>query len=208
VSGDASEKLILRKRLDRGLARIALLLFKRAECNIRGIWCLGKEADDAVASNTELNEHHFLCGEKGKIASNYHPAFNLRKFTDLVKMISSENPFAKTSCKTTNDKVFTSLTSLGRVEERMLVYATYEPYFRSLIYLTGMKITSLAPFFKALESSERFRILFSLDYSVLCEDPRYLSITPDISRMSGNKTSVRYSKAKVCLNSLIKDKSC
>jgi hypothetical protein len=205
--GDLSIDEIKKKRdcrelIDKQLALMNLLLYRLAEVNVVGVWGLCNEYVHAILENDGITEDCFLSGQTPEYRSNNHPAYNVRKLYESIKIVSGNAPIEKTRPKNRNDHSFRNLSYIARPDEERLLYRVYEVYLDSVLSFVGTSIT-IGELFVYLESSRMYSSLFCLEFSELSNDPFYKAMTKEVVYLMKNDSQVKKAEHKVSFVTLI-----
>ena len=125
----------------------------------------------------------------------YHP--------EVLKLVSQASPVSSTHANASKGssaiKVKESFSKIGRGEGAMLPYRIMEPYFQALMRLLPQDTITLSSLFGLLETSDTYRPMFSLTYSTLCVDGKYIAMNEKVTAVFKNDTSVKIGSATVCV---------
>jgi hypothetical protein len=187
-------------------AALNLVLYMKAKINVTGTLSLSRFSKRSYVENQLLTGDFYLSGNIPLMDSCYHPAYNTRKIPGQLELVSQVTPTTSTHAKATKagsgaSKVKESTAKIGRLESSMLPYRIMEPYFNALMRLLHLDETpaiSLLSLFGLLEKSDTYRPMFSLDYSTLCLDSKYIAMNAKVVKLLKNNQEVENALYKVC----------
>jgi hypothetical protein len=184
---------------DEQIAVLNLQLCRLSNMNVTGILGLCKEFEHAIEQNKSINASCFLSGISPLTKHSFHPSYNLRKFYEVIEMISGSCPVARTRSKSQNDTAYKKLSFISRKDESILIYRVFETYFLQLISIipsqTGLALNNL---FRVLENSSMYQCLFREKYEVLVQDPLFCAMTERVCTLAKHDSRVQSAKKKVC----------
>jgi hypothetical protein len=189
---------IARVPFDTAFASLNYALYKKSLFDIVGVFTMSRFAKRSYTEGV-IDPRLFLSDEVPKFESLYHPVWNVVKMSGLLQLVSGSFPITstRTYSKASNEFVFTSSSSLGRKEEILLPYKLLEPYFQSLSVLIGDGERDIDDFYSILETSDTYRQMFALKYSVLRSSPLYKTLSTSIVFLAKNDKPVASALSKV-----------
>lgn len=193
---EVEEKRLLRQQFDMELAEMNLQLYRLSEVDIAGVWGLCAEAEHALVNNKGITKECFLSGVIPIYSLKKHPAYNVRKLFGAIDLVAGNDTVEKTRPKRPDESQFQKLSSISRDDERLLVYRIYEPYFDSLFSFVKSDI-SKKDVFVFLETSKRFKCLFTLEYSALISDSKFKAMTTRVVALAKQDSRVKSAMNKV-----------